>query len=191
MKIKQIAAIKTGYPFRGKIEESISSNVVAVQMKDTSPTTGVSWETCVKTQLEGKREPYFLMAGDILFAARGNSNYSTLIDEHIGNNQAVASPHFYIISITQKNIMPEYLVWFLNQTPCQRYFDSSSEGTLTKSIRRSVLEETKVAIPELKKQHAIIELAKALNNEQQLIQRLIQNGEILMSAIANDLMNNI
>lgn len=191
MKIKQIAAIKTGYPFRGKIEESVGSDVVAVQMKDASPTMGVSWETCVKTQLEGKREPDFLVAGDILFAARGNKNYSTLIDERIARGRAVASPHFYIISITQKNIIPEYLVWFLNQAPCQRYFDSSSEGTLTKSIRRSVLEETKIAIPELKKQHAIIELAKTLIDEQQLIQQLIQNGEALMSTIANDLMNDI
>ncbi|MBF4354749.1 restriction endonuclease subunit S, partial [Vibrio anguillarum] len=61
------------------------------------------------------------------------------------------------------------------------------EGTLTKSIRRSVLEDAPVVVPQLAKQRAIIAMANTLSEEQRLIQRLVNNGERMMGAIANDL----
>ena len=190
MKLKQIASISTGYPFRGKISEVAGTGIVAVQMKDASPESGINWLSCIETELSGKRTPDLLHAGEILFAARGSNNCAVLVDLTIANTQAVASPHFYIISSKINNLLPEYLAWLLNQEPCQRYFQREAEGTLTKSIRRSVLENTPVAVPELSKQHAIISLAKTLKKEQQLIEQLIKNGESLMSTIANDLMNS-
>ena len=78
-------------------------------------------------------------------------------------------------------------MWLLNQEPAQRYFEQNAEGTLTKSIRRSVLEEAPVVVPTLAKQRAIIAMAKTLAEEQRLIQTLIKNGEWMMGAIANDL----
>ena len=82
------------------------------------------------------------------------------------------------------------MVWLLNQAPAQRHFEQNAEGTLTKSIRRSVLEEAPVVIPPLAKQRAIIAVANTLREEQRLIQQLISNGEHIMSAIARDLFDN-
>lgn len=79
------------------------------------------------------------------------------------------------------------MVWLLNQAPAQRYFEQNAEGTLTKSIRRSVLEDAPVVVPPLAKQRAIIAMANTLGEEQRLIQRLVNNGERMMGAIANDL----
>ncbi|MBF4359683.1 restriction endonuclease subunit S, partial [Vibrio anguillarum] len=56
MKLKQIATINAGYPFRGKIPEVPGSAVVAVQMKDVSLTEGIRWSDCLETTLPGKRE---------------------------------------------------------------------------------------------------------------------------------------
>lgn len=63
------------------------------------------------------------------------------------------------------------MVWLLNQVPVQRYFEQNAEGTLTKSIRRSVLEETPVVVPPLVKQQAIIAMASTLGEEQRLIKK--------------------
>lgn len=79
------------------------------------------------------------------------------------------------------------MVWLLNQVPAQRYFEQNAEGTLTKSIRRCVLEDAPVVVPPLAKQRAIIAMANTLGEEQRLIQRLVNNGERMMGAIANDL----
>ncbi len=191
LKLKHVASISAGYPFRGKIKESSGSGIVAVQMKDVSPVTGVNWATCIETTLEGKRQPDFLSHGDILFASRGSHNYAALVGGKSEQEGAlsVASPHFYQVRCESELILPEYLVWFLNQKPCQRYFEQNAEGSLTKSIRRNVLEDAPIAVPSLERQQMIIALSETLAEERQLVERLIDNGETLMNSIAKDLLN--
>ncbi|EOG6100853.1 TPA: restriction endonuclease subunit S [Pseudomonas aeruginosa] len=187
--LKSIAAISSGYPFRGKIPEEGGGDVVAVQMKDTSPGAEIHWASCVRTVLSGKRQPDWLRPGDILMAARGSHYYAVLIDDGVAREKvrAVAAPHFFVISVTASGVLPEYLAWLLNQSPCQRYLEQNAEGTLTKSIRRSVLEDTPIAVPTLAKQQAIVGLVRRILEEQGVIRRLLANGEELMNAIASDL----
>lgn len=192
MKLKQIATINAGYPFRGKIHEVSGSAVVAVQMKDVSLTEGIRWSDCLEAELTGKREPEYLTTGDILVAARGSHNYAVQVDQLLASTgkQAVAAPHFFVVSLKKKDILPEFMVWLLNQAAAQRYFEQNAEGTLTKSIRRSVLEDAPVVVPPLAKQRVIISMAATLREEQKLIQKLVSNGERMMNAIAKGLFEN-
>ncbi|MCO6427668.1 restriction endonuclease subunit S [Nitrosomonas communis] len=192
MKLKQIATINAGYPFRGRIPEVTGSDIVAVQMKDVSPQQGIRWANCLTTRLTGKRAPGWLQPGDILVAARGSHNYAVLVDESLFQTsmQAVAAPHFFVVSIKRKAVLPPYLAWFLNQSPCQRYFEQNAEGTFTKSIRRSVLEDAPIAVPPLTKQQAIINLAYAIRQERQIMAQLLRNHEHLLDTIASGLLAN-
>ncbi|MCQ0169083.1 restriction endonuclease subunit S [Pseudomonas sp. S12(2018)] len=189
MKLRQVASITAGYPFRGKLPEVAGSSVVVVQMRDISLTEGIHWRDCLGTELTGKREPDYLTPGDILVAARGSHNYAVHVDQALpaSGKQAVAAPHFFVVRLTKKEILPAFMVWLLNQQPAQRYFEQNAEGTLAKSIRRSVLEEVPVVVPPLAKQQTIIAMANTLREEQRLIQQLITNGERMMMAIASDL----
>lgn len=187
MKLKDIASIRPGYPFRGRIEELPGSGVWAVQMKNVSPVSGIDWLECIEAELEGKRKPEYLMPNDVLFAARGSRNYAVLVGEEAKGRQVVASPHFYVIRVKASEVLPEYLAWLLNHGPCQRYFDQSAEGTLTKSIRRTVLELTPVAIPSVEKQQALVSVAATVLQEQKVLEQLTRNGEKLLNGLANDL----
>jgi len=190
MKLKQVVTIESGYPFRGRVAEVQDASVVVVQMKNISPVDGINWSECVGTHLTGKREPSWLQSGDILVAARGSRNYAVKVDLNmlqIGV-RAVASPHFFVLSIKNNAVLSDYLVWFLNQAPCQRYFEQNAEGSLTKSIRRSVLEDVPVAVPPLKKQQAIIGLSQVLHQEKRTLEQLLHNGERLMGSIATELL---
>lgn len=189
MRLKEVSTINAGYPFRGKIPELPDSSVIAVQMRDVLLSEGIRWSACVRTEIAGKRPPGYLMVGDILVAARGSHNYATLIDEGLQatGKQAVAAPHFFVVSLEDESILPEFIVWLLNQMPTQRYFEQNAEGTLTKSIRRSVLEETPVVVPSLEKQKTIVAMAEVLRKKQKLMQQLTQNSERIMSAVANEL----
>jgi len=194
MKLSAIATISAGYPFRGKIQEVAGSSVVVVQMKDVSPSEGIHWSGCLETTLTGKREPDYLTTGDVLVAARGSHNYAVQVDQALNSTgkQSVAAPHFFVVrlkeeSLKEQKVLPEFIVWLLNQAPVQRYFEQNAEGTMTKSIRRSVLENAPVVVPPLAKQRAIIALAKIFRDEQRLMQQLINNGERMMSTIVSDL----
>lgn len=194
MKLRQIASIAPGYPFRGKIPESATRGLVAVQMKDVSTQQGISWAQCQHTELTGKRDPDWLQPGDILVAARGNHNYAVQVDHTLTHTgfQAIAAPHFFVITLKNPNqVLPEYLTWLLNQAPSRRYFEQNSEGSFTKSIRRSVLEDMPIAVPPLAKQHSIIKLANTLNHERQIVEQLLRNGEHLMNTIATELLADL
>lgn len=191
LKLHQIATVSAGHPFRGRIPEIPGTGVVAVQMKDATPHTGIHWPGCVETEINGRRHPDWLQPGDILVAGRGSQNYAVLVSTELlqHNIRAVAAPHFYVINRIAPTLDPEYLAWLLNQGPCQRYFEQNAEGTLTKSIRRGILENTEIAVPAQARQQAIIGLARALRREQQIAEQLLRNGERLLNTIATDLLN--
>lgn len=187
MWLKDIASAKAGYPFRGAIMAIPNAAVRVVQMKDTFVDQVIDWSACLCTTLPSQRSADFLSANDILFSARGTKNYAVLVDEAVSHYQAVAAPHFFILRLATPDVLPAFLVWWLNQSPSQQYFQREAEGSVTKSIRRSVLENTPIVVPQLSKQHTIIQFANTLAREQQVLAQLQRNGEHLMNTIASDL----
>lgn len=189
MKLKDITTLSAGHPFRDKIFATPDTSIHVVQMKDVSPITGINWNNTIKTKLPGKSEPKWLKPDDILFAAKGNHYYAVLVDQMAAHIKAIAAPHFYIIRSTSNKILPAYLAWFLNQYSCQRYYQREAEGSVTRSIRRSVLEKTPIIAPPLTKQYSIIQLTEALKQQQQVIQQLNDNSNKLMRALSLELLN--
>lgn len=182
--VADIATIYSGHPFRGKIPEKSGGGIHVVQMKNISVDNHINWDSIIETEFTGKKQPDWLIKGDVLFAARGARNYAALIDRDI--EQLVSSPHFYILKINNQAVLPEFLVWQLNQKQLQNYFDRSSEGTLTKSVRRSVLENAEIHIPPIEKQTQILGLHKTLLQEKRLYTELIENADKLMNSIARE-----
>ena len=185
-KLLSISQILVGYPFRGVLKEIPETGIRVVQLKDSSLKNGIDWSSCIETELTGKRKPDWLSPSDILFSTRGRNNHAVMVGKTPKGIKAVASPHFFIIKC-EEDILPEYLVWLLNQSPCQRHFRREAEGSSTKIIKRSMLENTPITIPSIQKQKSIIKLANTLKQEKHILTQIIHNGEITMSAIANDL----
>ncbi len=184
--ISDIATLFAGHPFRGKIPEKLGSGIRVVQMKNISANNAIDWNGVIEMELSGKKQPDWLIKGDVLFAARGARNYAVLMDQD--KEHVVSSPHFYIIRVKAQTILPEFLVWQLNQKPLQNYFDRSAEGTLTKSVRHSVLENAEIHIPPTEKQTQILGLHKTLLQEKQLYAQLIENADKIMNSIASKMM---
>ncbi|GBQ48104.1 hypothetical protein AA18895_1261 [Acetobacter ghanensis DSM 18895] len=159
-----------------------------MQMRDTAP-SGVNWASCVRTEVAGRREPDWLRPGDILFPARGNVSLAVLIDARIGSLQAVAAPHFFVLRVVRPDVLPAWLVWWLNQDPAQRYLEQQAQSsTLVRNIARPALESVPVALPPLSRQEQIVELACAMQREEALLQRLRQDNQQIMTGLARDLL---
>jgi hypothetical protein len=188
MQLSTIATITSGHPFRGSIPEKTGSDIRVVQMKDISPHWTVNWRSTVESEPVALGPPNWLRQGDILVAGRGNRNYAVLIDNP--PSRALASPHFFVITVNTDAVLPEFLAWQLNQEPAQRYLTGESEGTLTKSIRRKALDATPIAVPSMQKQRQIIGLQAVAQQKRQLYQRLIRNEDTLMAGIAAGLLHD-
>lgn len=187
IKLKWVSSIVPGHPFRGSMPIATDSGIRVVQMKDLSENSKIDWTATTQVSIESKKEPDWLTEGDILFAARSTRNIASLVESC--PPYFLAAPYFYVIRLNNKKVIPKFLVWQLNQGPLQKYFQRESEGSITKSIKKSSLEEVEIAVPPIETQQKIISMAEIFDREKEICQKLISNGESIMNSIAVNILN--
>lgn len=185
--LNQITSIELGFQLRSQVIQSPESKELLIQMKDVSKTNGVNWKTCVTTRLPGKKMPQWLSDGDVIVVARGFNFFAAHIQDIPQGFQAVAAPAFFVLSKINAKILPEYLTWWLNQVPTQRYFEKSAEGAISKSLKRTALENTPVIIPPMAQQQHIVSLARLFREEYRLLEQMRTNTAQMQTALVNQL----
>lgn len=187
-RLQDVAEIRSGYPFREIVRDDPKGAVSVIQVKNADEVQGIEWGKLAHTNLIGRRTPDWLESGDILFAARGHRNFAVCLDEV--KSDAVCSPHFFKIHVTNSaTLRPDFLAWYINQSPAQQYFAETAEGSRVRSIRRGVLELLTIAVPPVSKQAVIAEMDKRIKQEHLLLQQKMNNSRAMMNAIARDLIN--
>lgn len=164
--LKYIAFIQTGL-FAKPIAEG---DIVYLQAKH------FDWNGNLRSSLHPDikadyiTEKHLLRTGDILFAAKGTKNFAAVFENH--NEPAVASTSFFVIRLTQKNILPHFLVWYLNHPSTQKLLKGQAIGTSIVSISKAVLEELEVPVADINTQKAILQIAHLRNEEKKLKQQI-------------------
>lgn len=185
--LKHFVEIQGGFPFRSGIQPEPSGSVLAVQMRDLQPDKPVDWDSVVRTDLEGRREADWLRDGDVLFVAKGTRYFAACLTGVPG--RTVSSPHMYVLRVlAPARLMPEFLAWQINQRPAQQYLDKAAVGTNQLSIRRAALESMPLAVPPLEQQGKLLAMAETARQERAALQKLIDNRQQQLDAIARDLL---
>jgi len=183
MWLKKLAKIQSGYINRGKIDPRDDGTCLLLQAKDVDADY-LSYRTDALVRftpkLSGKDS--FLKAGDILFMSRGARNFSVLIDKL--PDSVLAAACFFVVRISNFEILPEYLSWYLNQLPVEEYLKRfSGRGVHMPAVRRAVLESIDIPLPPIKTQKQVSELTMLLQKEQDLYKKLAEKRKYLMSKI--------
>lgn len=190
-----IANIRIGHPFRGTIQLHDTGDVHVIQVRDAEVSGQINQSGMIRTTLTTKKQPDWLQDGDVLFIAKGAKHHSALVDSTVLKNmgeRVLCSPHFFVVRVKpefKESILPVFLCWQLNQIPAQRYFKATAEGSMYLSIRRQVLEETPIKILSLEKQTQLTAMHRCSVKEQTALQRLIENRQQQLDAIALHALN--
>lgn len=115
-------------------------------------------------------ERHLLKPGDVIFAAKGFKNFAALYESH--NEPAVASTSFFVVKLTTDQVIPEYIVWFLNSNLIQSILKTQAIGSSLPSISKQVLENLQIQIPDIKTQQVIVEISKLRKKEKSLKQKI-------------------
>ena len=107
-----------------------------------------------------------LQQGDILFAGKGTKYLCQTFSLNI---QAVPSTTLYIIRPNQKQVLPEYLCWYLNLPQIETVVKATQVGSSMPMILKSSLEELEIPVPDLATQSHILKIANLQQREQQLM----------------------
>jgi restriction endonuclease S subunit len=185
--LTDIAIVKAGHPFRGKVLEDKEASTYVVQIRDIDNDGYIHWQQLIRTNITGRKSPDWLKKGDVLFAARGARNAAAFVGDI--EKPTVCAPHYFLIQVTDKSVLPEFIAWQLNQENAQRYFAKSAEGSSQMNIRRAVLEATPLVIPSIEKQKAIVGFDNKVKQEKRLLNDLIDNRAKQMQGIAKTLLS--
>ncbi len=177
-----LASISAGYPFRGKIDALPKGKVAVIQMRNVDADSGINWADLSRIELPRTSTKAYLRPGDVILSTRGGRNVAYHIDDR--REQVVCSPHFFVIRAEQQTILPEFLVWQLNQRPAQEHFAAGATGSYILNLKREVVESLELAIPPLSEQRSLVEFDKAMKSERAILTQLIENRTLEMTAIA-------
>lgn len=167
IRIKDIAIIRSG----AYIKEAMERNVFYLQVSDFSREDDAFILSKPLLELNAKTESHLLLEGDIVFAAKGMSNFGVVYKEEMG--KAVASSSFLVIRITDYDlVLPDYLCWILNREDTLAFFKINAAGSSIPSISKTLIEEYIVDIPPVNIQKRIVEVARLQQREQQLYQSI-------------------
>ncbi len=132
-------------------------------------------------------EKYLVAPGDILFMSRGMSNYAVLIESV--PDPTIAPLSFFIIKV-KKNVLPEYLVWYLNQDMMKAKLNEIRAGAGTPMIPSREFRDLFIPLPAVTLQKNIAELGQLQIREKQLLKQLVDETDRLHQAIGKSLLLN-
>ncbi|MCB9247029.1 MAG: restriction endonuclease subunit S [Flavobacteriales bacterium] len=184
--MKLLAAIDSGKSFRTKPEFVDGPDGVGlIQMKDVSP-SGVS-SNLMKIDRNDVNTDQLLQNGDVLFVAKGNNNFAVTF---WSSDPAVAASFFFVIRPDMNQIHPEYLTWYINSSPAQQYFEQHRMGATVGNIRKKVIEDLSVPLPDISTQVKIESIYGLWEREKETTQKLLEQKERYYNNLLADIMTN-
>lgn len=168
--LSEACEIRAGYTARTALTEDAETGVPAIQLRDLQ-NEQVRISAAGKYALDGKLDRYLVEPGDVLFRSRGENNTASIAVGDAGE-AAVALLPIMVIRPKSDDLLPEYVVWSINQHEAQRHLDLGARGTKLRMIPRECLETLPLHIPSLAVQRMITELDALSATETRLLHEL-------------------
>jgi len=182
-KITEIADVQIGYQFRKKIELDDHGTNRVIQIRDFDENHTLNKEGLSRVRIDKPIEQYLIHRGDVLFLSRGHRNWAAPIIDELQNT--VAAGHFFVIKVRNEIILPEYLAWYINQSPAQEYLHNiARRGTHMPLVTLSAFKGLTVEVPDMTTQHRIVELSRLMEREKKLLAELQEKRLLLITAIS-------
>lgn len=179
--LHNLATIRSGYQFRGRVEAHALGDVAVIQVKDLREDAAIEADALVKVKLDKSPEPYQVTAGDVLFLSRGTRLIAAAIEQPL--HRTIAPGYFFIIRVTDDRVLPAYLAWYINQTPAQNRLKPSHAGTHMPIVPKSAFDSLEIDLPPLNVQRAIVNIAALARRERQLAAELDRARQRLIEQV--------
>jgi hypothetical protein len=183
-KLKDIADIRTGYQFRGKVWASDDANVAVIQIKDVDERQFVHTSDLVPVKVENP-EPYLVSQGDVLFLSRGHCQYATIVTEPV--QDTIATGYFFIVRPRTAVIQPSFLAWTINQPEFQESLRPFVRGSHMPLVSKVDFQDITISVPSLAVQERIMTIQSLFEREKQLSAAIELKRHQLVQAVSQKL----
>ena len=177
----EVSDIQVGYQSRESIHSHANGSHWLIQARDFNKVHQVEWSNLIRFTPSGNTSKPELRLGDILFLAKGHKNFAYLVNRKVDN--VLAANTFYILRANPESILPEFLSWWLNQTPAQEYIKLNRSGSSLLFVSVTTLSRLEVPIPEIAMQQKIVELQALKLRETDLLNQFLAKRSALIEAV--------
>ncbi|MDB5033128.1 MAG: hypothetical protein JWQ98_369 [Chlorobi bacterium] len=177
----ELAIIRSGYPFRGKIQHDPEGTWGVVQMRDIVAGGGIRRD--VLTHVSGIRPKvgHLIGDGDVLIMARGTNNLAAVIKGQMP--RTVAANYFMVLRVNQSRVLPEYLSWYINQSTARNYFQRHQLSSTVPIITTETVSGLMLPLPPIVIQRHIVRISQLLNRERHLMEELAKKRAQLLEVL--------
>lgn len=168
-----------GYPFRSRLEHEPMGDVGVIQMKDIDGDDIQSLDDVTRVSLPDGKAHHLLQEGDLIFRSRGRSNSVALVAANIGK-AVLAAP---MLLIRPSDVLPAYLMWFINLPSTQATLAALSEGTSVRMISKEAIQDLDVVVPSIHRQKLIVEIAALEQQEEALLADIAAQRKRLINGV--------
>ena len=165
-KIQDIATIRSG----AYIKDVPDGDVYYLQVNDFNRMESKFILQKPTIELDSKTVNHILLEGDLIFAAKGTSNFCAVFHKEMG--KAVASSSFLVVRIIDHIIVSDYLCWILNREDTLAFFKANAIGSSIPSIGKTLLEKYEINIPSIQVQEKIVEISRFQQEEQRIYRQI-------------------
>jgi hypothetical protein len=141
----------------------------------------VQWSNLIRFAPFGNTSKSELRQRDVLFLAKGQDNFAYLVNTNVTNT--LAANTFYILRANPESIQPDFLAWWLNQTPAQEYIKLNRSGSSLPFLSVSALSHLEVPVPDIEMQRKIGELEMLRKKEADLLDLYLTKKSALVEAV--------
>ena len=185
--LKDIAEIRSGFPFRERPVRVETGGCRLVQMRDVDRSIGV-----INGDLDTVEEPanwqkQRLQRWDILFAARGQKNHAAVFVLDVPN--AIAASTLHVLRVDEESVDPFYIVWYLNLQQTKERLRTMQAGSSIPFISIQDFGQLPIQVPSLEVQQQIVELVTLGQEEQALMELLRRKRLALVEGAIRTLLN--
>lgn len=183
-KLKDIAEIRTGYQFRGRVSASDDSNVSVIQIKDVDEHLFVHTSDLVPVKIDNP-EPYLVSQGDVLFLSRGHRQYASIVTESV--QDTIATGYFFIVRPNGSVIRPSFLAWTINQPDFQECMRPYVRGSHIPLVSKADFQDITIRVPPLAVQDRIMTFQALFEREKKLSAAIQEKRQQLVQAVSHKL----
>ncbi|MGD9872863.1 MAG: restriction endonuclease subunit S [Kiritimatiellia bacterium] len=156
VQLNKICQIRMGYSFRGRPNFSASGHIPVIQPKDVNADGRIEAKDLLRIEVAVGKP---LVPGDVLLINRGRFT-AAVFDERIGDCCVATSAFMILTPNDPEQILPEYLMLFLNSAEGQRNLKRLNETTTIPFLSLSNLEVMEVPVPPIEQQREIVVLGE-------------------------------
>ncbi len=180
-RIAEIAEVRAGYPFRGRVVPDPGGNARVVQIRDLDDAGRIRIDQLVRVKA-ANLDNYRFRPGDVLFLARGERRFAIPIPHQAGDD-LIAAAYFFVLR-PGRDVDAAYLTWAVNQPDFQESMRAFVKGSTLPQITKADLLDVPIDVPPLATQRQIVAVHELMERERLLAGELREKRSALLRAAA-------